>query len=40
MSQPKKPTRSPLISMKLNSERYASWREFLDQAYWSVELKE
>lgn len=40
MSQPKKPKRSPLISLKLNSERYASWREFLDQAYWSVELKE
>jgi 5-methylcytosine-specific restriction endonuclease McrA len=39
-SVPKKPRRSPLINVKLTSQRYASWKEFLDQAYWSVELKE
>jgi len=37
---PRKPRRSPLIAMKLTNARYASWKEFLDQAYWSVELKE
>jgi 5-methylcytosine-specific restriction endonuclease McrA len=37
---PKKPRRSPIITMKLTNARYASWKEFLDQAYWSVELKE
>jgi len=40
MTQPKKPKRSPIITMKLTNNRYASWKEFLDQAYWSVELKE
>jgi len=39
-SKPIRPKRSPAISLKLTSERYASWKEFLDQAYWSVELKE
>lgn len=37
---PRKPRRSPIITMKLTNVRYASWKEFLDQAYWSVELKE
>jgi len=40
ITPPKKPRRSPMITLKLNSARYASWKEFLDQAYWSVELKE
>jgi 5-methylcytosine-specific restriction endonuclease McrA len=40
MTPPRKPRRSPMIAMKLNNSRYASWKEFLDQAYWSVELKE
>ena len=34
-----KPRRHPVISMRLGSDKYASWRAFLDHAYWSVELK-
>lgn len=37
--QPKKPRRNPVISIKLSDNRYASWKAFLDNAYWSVELK-
>jgi 5-methylcytosine-specific restriction endonuclease McrA len=36
---PVKPTRNPVISLRLGSDKYASWRAFLDHAYWSVELK-
>jgi 5-methylcytosine-specific restriction endonuclease McrA len=38
--KPVKPRRSPVIRMQLTSEKYASWRQFLDAAYWNVELKE
>ncbi|MCX5662671.1 MAG: HNH endonuclease [Planctomycetota bacterium] len=34
-----KPKRNPVISLRLGTEKYASWRQFLDHAYWSVELK-
>jgi 5-methylcytosine-specific restriction endonuclease McrA len=37
--QPVKPTRNPVITMRLGSDKYAGWKHFLDQAYWSVELK-
>ncbi|MFA9478717.1 HNH endonuclease [Phycisphaerales bacterium AB-hyl4] len=37
--KPVKPTRNPVISLRLGSDKYASWRAFLDNAYWSVELK-
>jgi hypothetical protein len=37
--RPFKPRRNPVISLRLGSDRYASWRAFLDNAYWSVELK-
>jgi len=40
VTKPARPKRSPIISLKLTHERYASWKEFLDHAYWSVELKE
>ena len=36
---PKKPRRNPVITVKLADGRYASWKAFLDNAYWSVELK-
>ena len=36
---PKQPKRNPLISIKLGNDKYASWKAFLDEAYWSVELK-
>lgn len=35
---PAKPRRNPVIHVKLSDDRYASWRQFLDQAYWDVEL--
>jgi 5-methylcytosine-specific restriction endonuclease McrA len=34
-----KPKRSPLLNLKLTSKKYQSWKTFLDNAYWSVELK-
>ena len=37
--EPIKPRRSPVISIKLADSRYHSWKQFLDNAYWSVELK-
>lgn len=35
----KKPKRNPLIALRLGSEKYQSWKAFLDEAYWSVELR-
>ena len=37
--KPAQPKRNPLISIRLNSDKYASWKAFLDDAYWSVELR-
>ena len=37
--KPVKPRRNPVISLRMGSDKYASWRAFLDNAYWSVELK-
>jgi 5-methylcytosine-specific restriction endonuclease McrA len=34
-----KPRRSPLLNLKLTNAKYRSWKAFLDNAYWSVELK-
>ena len=39
VTKPIKPTRSPVISVKLADARYRSWKQFLDHAYWNVELK-
>ena len=36
---PVKPKRSPLVHLSLNDGRCRSWKQFLDHAYWSVELK-
>jgi 5-methylcytosine-specific restriction endonuclease McrA len=36
---PEKPRRSPLLALKLTNSKYQSWKSFLDNAYWSVELK-
>ncbi|HMN40335.1 MAG TPA: HNH endonuclease [Phycisphaerales bacterium] len=36
---PVKPRRNPLISIRLGQDRYHSWKAFLDDAYWNVELK-
>jgi 5-methylcytosine-specific restriction endonuclease McrA len=34
-----KPKHNPLIHIHLGHQRYRSWKQFLDHAYWSVELK-
>ena len=38
--KPVKPRRPPAIMVRLTNEKYASWKQFLDNAYWSVELKD
>src|ERR1044072_4272920 len=37
--KPTKPKRSPVINIRLADERYSSWKQFLDTADWTVELK-
>ena len=37
--EPVQPKTSPALSLKLNHRRYQSWKSFLDNAYWSVELR-
>jgi 5-methylcytosine-specific restriction endonuclease McrA len=39
ITKPAKPKRSPVITIRLADERYWSWKQFLDNAYWTVELK-
>jgi 5-methylcytosine-specific restriction endonuclease McrA len=36
---PIRPKRNPLIALRLGNDKYQSWKAFLDDAYWSVELK-
>ena len=37
--KPERPKRSPLLNLKLTHRKYQSWKTFLANAYWSVELK-
>jgi len=37
--EPAKPRRNPVISLRLGSDKYSCWQAFLDEAYWTVELK-
>ena len=37
--KPVRPKRSPLLAIKLGNPKYESWKTFLDNAYWSVDLK-
>jgi 5-methylcytosine-specific restriction endonuclease McrA len=37
-TRPVRPKRNPLISLRLGHQKYSSWKTFLDNAYWSVEL--
>ena len=37
--EPVQPRTSPASSLKLSNRKYQSWKTFLDNAYWSVELK-
>jgi 5-methylcytosine-specific restriction endonuclease McrA len=38
IQKPEKPKRNPVIGIHLSADRYQSWKQFLDHAYWSVEL--
>lgn len=38
--RPLKPKRNPAIMLRLGSEKYQSWKAFLNDAYWTVELKD
>lgn len=38
MRHPIKPRRNPVLSISLADQRYSSWKQFLDTAYWDVEL--
>ena len=40
ITQPVKPARSPVITLRLSSSKYASWKQFLNAAYWNVELRD
>jgi len=35
---PVKPKRNPTVQLHLTNTRYHSWKQFLDNAYWSIEL--
>lgn len=37
--RPVRPKRNPMIALRLGQEKYESWKAFLDNAYWSVELR-
>src|SRR5947209_13812412 len=39
ITKPVKPKRSPVINVRLADHKYSSWKQFLDTAYWTVELK-
>jgi 5-methylcytosine-specific restriction endonuclease McrA len=36
--RPVQPRRCPVMRLKLQSRKYRSWKAFVDNAYWSVEL--
>ncbi len=36
---PVKPKTSPTLGLKLANRKYQSWKTFLDEAYWTVELR-
>jgi len=38
--KPYRPRRNPLLHIKVKSDKYKSWRHFVDDAYWSVTLRE
>ena len=37
--KPVKPNHCPIIQLKLGSNKYNSWKQFLNNAYWDVPLK-
>ena len=39
IKKPVRPSQSPALTIKLGNPKYASWKTFIDSAYWSVDLK-
>ena len=39
IKKPVKPKRNPLLHLHLGHDRYSSWKQFLEHAYWTVELR-
>jgi 5-methylcytosine-specific restriction endonuclease McrA len=37
--KPAQPRRNPMITVRLGQQKYETWKAFLDNAYWSVELR-
>ncbi|MFP4105859.1 MAG: HNH endonuclease [Phycisphaerae bacterium] len=40
ITEPVKPKKSPQVTIRLSSRKYASWKQFLNTAYWNVELRD
>lgn len=40
VARPVKPRRCPAVTIRLTSRRYATWKQFLSEAYWNVELRD
>jgi 5-methylcytosine-specific restriction endonuclease McrA len=38
--KPVRPKRNPSVMLRLGTAKYQSWKAFLDEAYWTVELKD
>ena len=39
VKKPLQPEHNPVVHVHLGHQRYRSWKQFLDHAYWSVELR-
>jgi len=39
ITTPQRPKQSPLLGIKLGNPKYASWKTFVSEAYWLVDLK-
>ncbi len=39
LNKPVRPSSSPVLRVKLSDDKYRSWRQFVNDAYWNVELK-
>ena len=38
--KPVRPKRNPAITLRLGKDKYSSWKAFLNEAYWTVELRD
>ena len=40
VKKPVRPKRNPILSLRLGNPKYHSWKAFLNEAYWTVELRD